>query len=73
MSTGIAARCFADPLVEGAATKLDMPESNSAPNHTMKSLAKKYDESKLSARVAILTGLVTFQVSDALPPGLPDQ
>ncbi|MYJ25177.1 MAG: hypothetical protein F4080_06440 [Holophagales bacterium] len=32
----------------------------------MRSLAKKYDESKLSARVAILTGLVTFQLADGL-------
>ncbi len=32
----------------------------------MTSLAKKYDESKLSARVAILMGLVTFQVADGL-------
>ena len=32
----------------------------------MKSLARKYDESKLSARVAILTGLVTFQLADGL-------
>lgn len=32
----------------------------------MKSLARKYDESKLSARVAILMGLVTFQLADGL-------
>lgn len=30
----------------------------------MTSLARKYDESKLSARLTILMGLVTFQVSD---------
>ena len=32
----------------------------------MRSIAKKYDQSKLSARVAILIGLVTFQVADGL-------
>ena len=32
----------------------------------MSSLARKYDESKLSARLAILMGLVTFQVADGL-------
>ena len=32
----------------------------------MSSLARKYDESKLSARLAILVGLVTFQVADGL-------
>lgn len=32
----------------------------------MSSLAKKYDESKLSARLGILVGLVTFQLADGL-------
>ena len=32
----------------------------------MTSLARKYDQSKLSVRVAILIGLVTFQVADGL-------
>lgn len=32
----------------------------------MTPIARKYDESKLSARVAILMGLVTFQLADGL-------
>ena len=32
----------------------------------MSSLARKYDESKLSARLGILVGLVTFQLADGL-------
>ncbi len=32
----------------------------------MSSLARKYDESKLSARLAVLMGLVMFQLIDGL-------